>query len=167
MALVFDLISKTPQAKGRTAAHQALFLNTQALPQTGGRRIGQRRIEPRLLLIRRTTGLTQFSIIKAAQRQCASSLRCGYPAPIHEGPLAQRRCFFLGCWLRGDSGSGASAPRAEGSGSGKSPAGWSSKRVRMGRPPGCPPGARHHPRPGVARVSPRYCYGIAKVVLPC
>ena len=85
------------------------------------------------------------------------------PGPIHEGPLAQRRCFILGCWLRGDSGSGASAPWAEGSGSGKSPAGWSSKRVRMGRPPGCPPGARHHPRPGVARVSPRYCPGMAAV----
>ena len=89
----------------------------------------------------------------------------GKAAPIHEGPLAQRRCFILGCWLRGDSCSGASAPWAEGSGSGKSPAGWSSKRVRRGWPPGCPPGARHHPRPGVAMVSPRYCYGIATVLL--
>ena len=59
VVLVFDLISKTPQAKGRTAAHQALFLNTQALPQTGGRRIGQRRIEPRLVLTRRIAGLLQ------------------------------------------------------------------------------------------------------------
>jgi hypothetical protein len=92
---------------------------------------------------------------------------CRAPAPIHEGPLAQRRCFIPGCWLRGDSGSGASAPWAEGSGSGQSPAGWSSKRVRMGRPPGCPPGARPHPRPGVARVSPRYCYGIATVYPRC
>ena len=88
-------------------------------------------------------------------------------APIYEGPLAQGRCFILGCWLRGDSCSGASAPWAEGSGSGQSPAGWSSKRVRMGQPPGCPPGARHHPQPGVARMSPAYCYGIATVLLRC
>ena len=80
---------------------------------------------------------------------------------------------LLGGWLRGDSCSGASTPWAEGSGSGKSPAGWSSKRVRRGRPPGCPPGSTPPPGrvslrclPGIAAVLLRYCCGIAPMLMP-
>jgi hypothetical protein len=78
--------------------------------------------------------------------------------------------LILGCWLRGDSRSGASAPWAEGSGSRKSPAGWSSKRVRLGRPPSCPPGSTPPParcRYGVSTVLLRCCYGVATVLLGC
>src|ERR1035438_1248040 len=84
-------------------------------------------------------------------------------------PFGAKEVLILGRWLRGDSCSGAGAPWAEGSGSGKSPAGGSSKRVRMGRPPGCLPGSTPPPvrcRYGVSTVLLWYCYGIAPMLMP-
>ena len=75
--------------------------------------------------------------------------------------------LILGRWLRGDSCSGAGAPRAECSGSGKSPAGWSSKRVRMGVGPWMPSRLdTTRCRYGVSTVLLRYCYGVAPMLMP-
>ena len=83
-------------------------------------------------------------------------------APIHEGPLAQRRCSFwaAGCGVIRAQGlaphglrvlEAARAPQ----GGVPSASGWVGPLDALQ--------ARHHPRPGVARVSPRYCYGIARI----
>ena len=88
------------------------------------------------------------------------------PAPIHEGPLAQRRCSF---WA-----AGCGVIRAQG----LAPHGLRVLEAARAPPGGVPSAsgwvgpldalqARHHPRPGVARVSPRYCYGIATVSPRC
>ena len=87
-------------------------------------------------------------------------------APIHEGPLAQRRCSFwaAGCGVIRAQGlaphglrvlEAARAPQ----GGVPSASGWVGPLGAFQ--------ARHHPRSGVATVSPRYCYGIATVYPRC
>jgi hypothetical protein len=90
----------------------------------------------------------------------------GAAAPIHEGPLAQRRCSFwvAGCGViraQGLAPHGLRVPEAARAPQGGVPSasGWIGPLDAFQ--------ARLHPRPGVARVSPRYYYGIATVYPRC
>ena len=85
----------------------------------------------------------------------------------------KKEVLILTCWLRGDSCSGASAPWAEGSGSGQSPAGWSSQARQDGSAPWMPSRLDTTPGPvslgclhGIAKVLLRYLPGVSPMLMP-
>src|ERR1035438_5633011 len=80
-------------------------------------------------------------------------------------PFGAKEVLILGRWLRDDSCSGAGAPWAELEAV-RAPQGGVPSASGWGGPLGAFQ-ARHHPRSGVATVSPRYCYGIATVYPRC
>ena len=110
--------------------------------------------------------LTWHFYHEAARLQEENDNNTKNPAPIHEGPLAQRRCSFwaAGCGVIRAQGlaphglrvlEAARAPQ----GGVPSASGWVGPLGAFQ--------ARHRPRSGVATVSPRYCYGIATVYPRC